>query len=224
MRPTLHLNTSLALAACLTLGACVGTRPVPYAGIASSSEMRPSASDDGGRVPFEYRSDTDWRRYASFSLEPVAIYRGSDNQFEDISEDDKAFLARYMQREFTQRLGASFARQGGRGGNALRIKLTLTGAKSNTAVLSTFTRFDLVGGPYNAVQAIRGREGAMTGSVSFAVEIYDAQTQQLLGAYVAKQYPNAWNLKAGMGARSASMVGIEKGADQLAAYLREGRE
>jgi hypothetical protein len=31
---------------------------------------------------------------------------------------------------------------------------------------------------------------------------------------------NAWNLKAGIGARSASVVGIEKGADQLAAYLQ----
>lgn len=40
-----------------------------------------------------------------------------------------------------------------------------------------------------------------------------------MGAYVAKQHPNAWNLKAGIGARSASTVGIEKGADQLVAYL-----
>ncbi|MGJ7505625.1 MULTISPECIES: DUF3313 family protein [unclassified Variovorax] len=148
------------------------------------------------------------------------IYRGSDAQFDDVSEDDKMFLARYMQSQFTEKLNARFRGASARNVNAVRIKLTLTGAKTNTAVLSTVSRFDLMGGPYNAVQAVRGREGAMTGSVSFAVEIYDASTNELLGAYVAKQYPNAWNLKAGIGARSASVVGIEKGADQLVAYLQ----
>jgi hypothetical protein len=52
------------------------------------------------------------------------------------------------------------------------------------------------------------------------VEVYDSSTNALLAAYVAKQYPNAWNLKAGIGAMSASLAGIQNGADQLAAYLR----
>ena len=102
---------------------------------------------------------------------------------------------------------------------ALRIKLTLTGAKENTPVLSTLSRFDLLGGPYNAVQAVRGKEGALTGSVSFAVEIYAASTNELLAAYVSKEYPNAWNLGAGIGAMSASKTGIDKGAAELVAYL-----
>jgi len=70
------------------------------------------------------------------------------------------------------------------------------------------------------VQAARGKEGSMTGSVSFAVEIYDTSTNALLAAYVAKQYPNAWNLRAGIGAMSASVAGVENGADQLVTYLR----
>lgn len=212
---------AITLAVCLALTACASTQPVPYAGIASAPRLRPSQNDDSGRIPFEYKTSIDWRRYSAFVLDPVAIYRGSDGQFDDLSEDDKAFLARYMQSQFTDKLNARFRSFPGRGtANAVRIRLTLTGAKMNTAVLSTFSRFDLMGGPYNAVQAIRGREGAMTGSVSFAVEIYDASTNALLGAYVTKQYPNAWNLKAGIGARSASIVGIENGADQLVAYMQ----
>ena len=208
------------LAFCAALAACAGTQPIPYAGIASSSQMSRSQSDDSGRIPFEYKSNTDWRKYTSFVLDPVSIYRGSDSQFEDISEDDKVFLASYMQTEFGEKLEARFRRHPELSRNTLRIRITLTGAKSNTAVLSTFSRFDLLGGPYNAVQAVRGKEGALTGSVSFAVEIYDASSNALLGAYVAKQFPNAWNLPAGMGARSASITGIQKGADQLVAYLR----
>jgi hypothetical protein len=220
MPALLKTSTAATLAACLALAACSSTQPIPYAGIPSSSQLRPSQNDDSGRIPFEYKTQVDWRRYSAIVLDPVAIYRGSDAQFDDVSEDDKAFLIRNMRDQFTEKLNARFRGAPGSNANALRIKLTLTGAKTNTAVLSTFSRFDLMGGPYNAVQAVRGREGAMTGSVSFAVEIYDASTNELLGAYVAKQYPNAWNLKAGIGARSASIVGIEKGADQLVAYLQ----
>jgi hypothetical protein len=68
-------------------------------------------------------------------------------------------------------------------------------------------------------RAARGKEGAVTGSVSYAVEVYEASTNQLLGAYVTKQYPNPYNLKATLGKKKASIAGIEKGADQLLAYL-----
>ncbi len=220
MRAFFNMPKMAAVAVLVALAGCAGTQPVPYAGIASSTQLRPSRNDDAGRVPFEYRTAIDWRRYTGFVLEPVAVYRGSDAQFDGVSEDDKAFLARYMQGEFTEKLNARFGNAPRQGARAVRIRLTLTGASTNTAVLSTVSRFDLLGGPYNAVQAIRGREGAMTGSVSFAVELYDAASNELLGAYVAKQYPNAWNLKAGIGARSASVAGIENGADQLVAYLR----
>ena len=182
--------------------------------------MQVNNLDRDGQVPYEYKSDINWSRYTAFIVDPVVIYRGTDNQFEDISDADRKYLAGYMQTQFTEKLMTRLKNSRTPGDDTLRIKLTLTGAKANTAFLSTFSRFDLVGGPYNAVQAARGKEGAMTGSVSFAVEIYDSSTNALLGAYVAKQYPNAWNLKAGMGAMSASEVGIQKGADQLMTYLR----
>jgi len=222
MRPSFlsFATASLALV-CATLTACSTLQPLPYSGVASSSQMRPTPHDTSGRMPYEYRPETTrWERYSAFTMDPVEIYRGADSQFEDISDDDKAFLAHSMRVEFSEKLRTRFRPSVTAGPETLRIKLTLTGAKSNTAVLSTLSRFDLLGGPYNAVQAARGKEGAMTGSVSFAVEIYDSSTNALLAAYVAKQYPNAWNLKAGIGAMSASLAGVQNGADQLVAYLR----
>jgi hypothetical protein len=217
--PTLH-RSAAGLALCIALAGCSTTQPLPYSGVASSSKMRISERDATGRIPYEYKTATDWEKYAAFIVEPVVVYRGSDNQFEEISDENKAHLARYMQSRFSEKLSTRLRKSKVPGDDTLRIRLTLTGAKANTAVLSTFTRFDLLGGPYNAVQAVRGKEGAMTGSVSFAVEIYDSASNELLGAYVAKQYPNAWNLKAGIGAMSASEVGIDNGAEQLMAYLR----
>ena len=208
-----------ALAACVALTACASTQPVPYSGIASSSQMRASAHDGMGRIPYEYKSAADLRAYSRFTVDPVVVYAGADNQFEDISEQDKNELAKYMQATFSARLAALAKNNADPRAQALRIRLTLTGAKENTPVLSTLSRFDLLGGPYNAVQAVRGKEGALTGSVSFAVEIYSASTSELLAAYVSKQYPNAWNLGAGIGSMSASKTGIDKGADELVAYL-----
>ncbi len=206
-------------AACVALTACASTQPVPYSGIASSSQMRASAHDQSGHIPYEYKSAADLRTYSKFTLDPVVVYAGADNQFEDVSEQDKIELAKYMQATFADKL-AALARSGSDPrAQALRVRLTLTGAKENTPVLSTLSRFDLLGGPYNAVQAVRGKEGALTGSVSFAVEIFSASTNELLAAYVSKEYPNAWNLGAGIGAMSASKTGIDKGADELVAYL-----
>jgi len=128
-------------------------------------------------------------------------------------------LAREMQAKFTEKLATQFQITDRPGPNTLRVKLTLAGATANTPVLSTFTRFDIAGGLYNSLQAIRGREGMMTGSIAYAVDISDATTNRLLAAFIAKQYPGAYNVVAGLGSLSAAEAGIEKGADALVERL-----
>ena len=212
-----------SLAVYVALSGCAGAQPAPYSDIASSSQLRPNPRDRSGRVPYSYAVPIDWRRYHRVIIEPVAIYRGSDSQFEKISEDDKRRLADYMRTQFTDRLSGVFEVTDRPAPDTIRVKITLTGAKTTAAVLGTLSRFDLVGGPYNAVQAVRGKEGAMTGSVMYAVEIEDAATNRLLSAYVTKQYPSPMNIKASVGAMAASMAGVRKGADELAETLSRNR-
>jgi hypothetical protein len=150
---------------------------------------------------------------------PVAIYRGPDGQFKKVSEENKTLLAQYMQEQFTAKLAERFRITNTPSPRTLRVQLTLTGAKTSTPVVSTFTHFDLAGGPYNVVQSIRGKEGMMMGSVSYAVEIHDASDDRLLSAYVEKQYPNAMNVGTTFSGLSASKTGIRKGADALLAQL-----
>jgi hypothetical protein len=78
----------------------------------------------------------------------------------------------------------------------------------------------MAGNLYNGVQAVRGGEGAMTGSVMYAVEIFDAPTNRLLTAYVTKQYPNAMNPMATFGSLTASQSGVDSGSDMLLAQLK----
>lgn len=212
-------KNSVVLVIALAASGCASTRPVAYTGIDSSAKLHPSTTSND-RVPFEYKSSVDWRAYSHVIVEPVVIYRGPDAQFDkNVSEEDKAYLAQYMESLFSEKLGTRFTIASMPGSDTLRVKLTLTGAKDSKRVMSTFAHFDLTGGIYNATQAVRGKEAAFTGSVSYAVEIYNSSTNQLLGAYVTKQYPNSMNVKASFGRRSASITGIKKGADQLLTYF-----
>jgi hypothetical protein len=125
-----------------------------------------------------------------------------------------------MHGKFSEALRPRFREVSTPAPDAIRLKLTLTGAETTTPVVGTFTKFDLAGGPYNIVQSIRGKEGMLNGSVNYAVEIYDASNQRLLNAYIAKQYPNAMNVGASIGSLSAAEVGIDKAADELAEILK----
>jgi Protein of unknown function (DUF3313) len=217
-----HRSTLLGLcivSSAIALAGCAGTRPRPYSALTSASQLQPNSQDKSGRVPYSYSTRVDWRKYTDVMIAPVTIYRGSDSQFEKISEEDKNTLAQYMQEQFTAKLAERLRIANTASPSTLRIQLTLTGAKRTTQVVSTFTHFDLAGTPYNVVQSIRGKEGLMMGSVSYAVEIYDASTDRLLSAYVEKQYPNAMNVKSTFGGLTAPKTGIRKGADSLVAHL-----
>jgi hypothetical protein len=210
--------------AVLTLGAaltgCASVTPIAYSEVASSSYLAPNPSDPSGRIPYRYSTSVDWRAYNKIMIEPVVIYRGPDQQFGDMSEADKASLANYMRTRFAKELGNRFALASQRGPNTLRVRLTLTGAVVNTPVLGTLSRFDVAGLVYIGVEVVRDGVGSLTGSVVYAVEIFDAASSRLLGAFVSKQYPSPYNIKASVAPLAAAEAGIDKGAESLLAQLR----
>ncbi|GLU35717.1 DUF3313 domain-containing protein [Trinickia caryophylli] len=207
----------LSAAAALTLTACAGVQPVAYSGISSSPQMTRNAGDNSGKVPYQFTAPVVWSRYTKVIVDPVVIYQGADNQFGDIKSEDRSALASYMGKTFSGKLATRFSVVQQPGPNTLRVKLTLTGAEKTTALVGQFMHFDLAGNLYNGVQSIRGGQGAFSGSVSYAVEVYDSVSGQLLKAYVSKQYPNAMNLPAAFGSLGAAKTGIDKGADALVA-------
>lgn len=215
-----HVVTGSLLVVAAVLGGCSTTQPNRYEGLASSRDMRPNTEDKSGHVPYRIGTPVHWERYRSLMIEPVVVYDGRDNQFDDIEPKEKQALADHMLVQFNEQLGKRFRLVREPQPDTLRLRLTLTGAKANTAVLSTVTRFDLAGGPYNAVQGVRGKEGAFMGSVMYSVELYDATSGELLDAFVTKQFPNAMNVSATVGRMAAARVGVEKGAEELAAQFK----
>ncbi|MDR5806527.1 DUF3313 domain-containing protein [Caballeronia sp. LZ001] len=209
----------VAAVAVLTLSACAGVQPVPYTGISSSSKLQQNLDDDSGKVPYKYASPVVWSRYTQVLLDPVVVYQGSDNQFGDVKNADRDELAGYMEKTFSKELATRFQLAKQPGPDTLRVKLTLTGAERTKPLVGQFMHFDLAGNLYNGVQAVRGGQGAFSGSVSYAVEVYDSSNGRLLKAYVSKQYPNAMNLPAAFGSLGAAKTGLDKGAAALVAQL-----
>lgn len=220
MLNTRFLQTSSVCVAILTLAACAGVQPVAYTSLASSAQLKENRDKDAAQTPFRYAAPVVWSRYSQVIVDPVAVYRGGDNQFGDMTENDKTALADYMGKTFASKLTKRFESATQPSPAALRIRLTLTGAETTTALVGQFMHFDIAGNLYNGVQAIRGGKGAFSGSVSYAVEVYDSSSGRLLKAYVSKQYPNAMNLPAAFGSLSAARTGIDKGADALVAQLQ----
>lgn len=214
----------LALAAlCVGLVGCANTRPIPYTGVESSPRLEPNPHNQSGRIPYLYSAETNWQNYSNVIVEPVVIYDGSDHQFKKTPEDEKRLLSQYLYDQVCEQLRPHYRVVTTPGPDTLRVKLTLTGADPTLIVLGTYTRIDILGmiGPaYNVVQSVRGKEGAFTGSVSFATEIFDSSTDRLLRAYVEKQYPNAMNIKASLAKWGAAKTGLKKGAKDLADQLQ----
>lgn len=215
------LRTGVLIASlCSSVAGCTTADPVAYSGLASATELKPNMEDKSGRTPYRYRVPTDWKQYNKMIVEPVVLYRGADNQFVKMSETDKAALAGEMESQFTETLKQRFTIVTTPAPATLRLRLTLTGGRTTTPVLGTLSHLDVAGGVYNTVQAVRGKEGSMTGSTSYAVEVFDAMSNQLLLAYVSKQYPNAMNIGASFGSMAAARIGVRKGAEDLFAQIR----
>jgi hypothetical protein len=181
--------------------------------------MRPNQQNDSGTIPYIYSTPTKWASYSKAIVDPVAIYQGPDNQFGDMADGERAALAQYMQEKFVETLSKRFTIVSTSGPDTLRVKLSLTGAAA-TPPLGTLAHLDMGGNVYNGVQAIRGKEGFMSGWVMYVVEIHYTTNKQLLHAYTTKQYPNALNVNAAFGSLAAAKIGVDQGADTLIAQLK----
>jgi NAD(P)-dependent dehydrogenase (short-subunit alcohol dehydrogenase family) len=210
----------LALVLCsAALTGCTTTRPLNYERLNSASQLAPNPHARHGHVPFLYSAaNIDWHKYNAVIVDPVVVYSGPDQQFGKASDADKAALAAYMQQQFPAALETKFVLMDKPGPTTLRVHLTLTGIETTTPVLSTLLQAPIPGTVIGVVQTALDKQAVLTGSVSYAVEIYDSATNRLLRAYIAKQYPLAANIFASFGTLHASRTGIRTGARDLVAH------
>jgi hypothetical protein len=162
--------------------------------LSSSGEL---AQDGSGKEAWTYlRAGTDFRRYKNVIVEPTAVYAGPDAQFGDITQADRAAYAQILTSAVQSEIGKVYPRSGAGLGNTLRVQMSLLGAKKTIGGVATATRITPIGFGLSAAKSLLGKRGTFTGSVLFAVEVYDAKTNELLLSAVRRRTPDPLDIPA----------------------------
>jgi hypothetical protein len=212
----MHFFRALAISAALcgaVLSGCASTKPKAYQELASASRLVPN---DGGNQ-FEYTNpNADLRHYANLILDPVSIYTGGDSQFGSVTVESRSTIAEYMQQYFSEELGKKVEMVDTTSETSTaRLHLTLTGIETSTPVVSTLSHVVPVGLLVNAGLGASKHGGTFSGSVSYAAELYDATTGELVYARVSRRTPFALDITSNIGRLDAAKKGVRIGAHDL---------
>jgi hypothetical protein len=195
------------------IAGCASVSPPGYRELAFARQLQPTGANE---VPFQFRHPSaDLRRFSKLVIDAVTIYDGADAQFAGVSPEDRKIIADYMQQTFAEVLGERRRIVRTQEPGAARIRLTLTGIEGNTPILATVIRLIPIGLAINAGAQVAGREGTFLGSVSYAVEVSDASTGDLVYAYVTRQAPAALDITSSVGFLDAAKTGVRVGARRL---------
>jgi hypothetical protein len=217
----MYLFRAIAISAALggaLLTGCASTKPNAYQELASASRLVPV---NDGSNQFEYMNpNADLRHYANLILDPVTIYTGGDSQFGSVPVESRDTIAEYMQQHFSEELGRKVEMVDTISEpSTARLHLTLTGIETSTPVVSTLSHVVPVGLLVNAGLGASKHGGTFSGSVSYAAELYDATTGELVYASVSRRTPFALDITSNIGRLDAAKKGVRIGAHDLPEVL-----
>jgi hypothetical protein len=153
-------------------------------------------TQDRGESWTYLRPGLNLQSYRNVMIEPTVVYTGPDAQFQGVTPAERQRYAAIL----TDKLRGAMARgptvvtRAGPG--TARIRLTLIGMTETTAVAATASRVTVFGFATTAMRSVTGRQGAMTGSMLIAIEIFDGATGQLQAAAVRRRAPDALDIPA----------------------------
>lgn len=133
-------------------------------------------------------------KYKGVTVEPTRVYNGPDAQFADIDKSDRARFAEIMTGALQTELAGPYPAIAG--SDNLRVQVTLLGAQKTKGGIATATRVTSIGFATSALKSVLGKQGTFTGSLLFAVEVFDARTGELLLAAVRRRTPDPLDIPA----------------------------
>jgi Protein of unknown function (DUF3313) len=161
----------------------------------------PSASlmtqDKSGTESWTYAQPTSvFTRFRTVIVDPTTVYQGPDAQFDGVDPADRQKYAQMITDELRRELAKTFQAPLTPQRDTLRLRVTILGATKTKGGLATATRVTPVGFGLSALKSALGKGGSLTGSILYAVELYDAQTNQLLLAAVRRRTPDPLDVPA----------------------------
>jgi hypothetical protein len=180
----------------LLAAAPVGAQTQDHAPVAlpGASQM---TQDKPGSESWTYAQPVSrFSKYRTVIVAPTKVYQGPDAQFEGIDPAERAKYASLITDELRSELAKSFPAPAKAQADTLRIQVTLLGGETTKGGIATATRVTPLGFGLSAVKSALGKQGTLTGSVLYAVEAFDAQTNELLLAAVRRRTPDPLDVPA----------------------------
>jgi len=160
----------------------------------SSQKM---TQDKAGTESWTYAQPVSrFAKYRTVIVSPTKVYQGPDAEFEGIEPADRAKYAQMITDELRKEIAKSFPAPAKPQADTLRIQVTLLGGEKTKGGVATATRVTPIGLGLSAVKSALGKQGTMTGSLLYAVEAYDARTNELLLAAVRRRTPDPLDVPA----------------------------
>ena len=135
-------------------------------------------------------------QYRTVIVDATTVYNGPDAQFDGITPEDRAKYAAAITDELRMELAKTFPAPARAQADTLRLHVTLLGATKTKGGIATATRLTTVGFGLSALKSAMGKPGTLTGSMLYAVEVYDASTNELLIAAVRRRTPDPLDIPA----------------------------
>lgn len=164
--------------------------------VALSSSHRMSKDAAGGDSWTYAQPLAVFHKYHSVIVDPTTVYEGPDAQFEGIDRADRFRFAAIVSDALRSEIGQSFAAPEQPQAHTLRMRTVLLGAQKTTGGVATATRVTPLGFATSALKSALGKRGSFTGSILYAVELYDARTNELLLAAVRRRGPDPLDVPA----------------------------
>jgi len=190
------VRLSLPMAALLTTAAPAYAQAEDHAPVALPSAQQ-MTQDKAGTESWTYAQPTSrFLRYRTVIVDPTVVYQGPDAQFEGIDPADRAKYAQIITDELRSELVKTFPSPAKPQADTLRLRVTILGAEKTKGGIATATRVTPLGFATSALKSALGKTGSFTGSVLYAVELYDAKTNELLLAAVRRRTPDPLDVPA----------------------------
>lgn len=212
------------VAAAIVLAACGSNKPETTAGL--SGEMPLAAPAEGstaagnlGDNTLVYRSPkVDLSKYHGVYIPAADVYHGADADFGDVSPQDQQLLGLAL----TQDVGRALARNRNvvsrPGPGIVTLQLTLAGVSKTRPILS-LTRITPIGLGITAIKSVGDMPAAFVGAVTVAGKFTDSQTGQILGGFVTRQSPPAYDLRSSAGTVTTAQLALSHMASGLATAI-----
>jgi len=187
-------GTAAAILMTTAVPAQAQTRDHAPVALSSSSKM---SQDKANTETWTYAQPRSaFLKYRTVIVDPTVVYQGPDAQFEGIEQADRIKYAGMITDELRSEIAKTFPTPAKPQADTLRVRVTILGGKKTMGGVATATRVTPLGFATSALKSAIGKSGSFTGSLLYAVELFDAKSNELLLAAVRRRTPDPLDVPA----------------------------